>query len=189
MGANDKRPRHFSPPSAQDILTGGTCLMVMAACYLGLNRLMVYGEMPNVGLTGWICRTGRISRYFPGILRDFGDWPRVAWFMDYLPLCLAAGIVVALFVRLLWMIFVIKPKPSLLDDPYHVVRRLGVNTPPLNHLKDLLLVCPLLDREAVLVDFQQAQIDLYAPASTSINLHDGPSEEQMARYREEEQGA
>lgn len=186
---NAKPTRSSIAITPVNLASGITCIAFLVSGYWFLRVISPRGYMPASGALGWFCEHARLTFYWPSALQIWADMPRVAWFADYLPLCLGSAMVASFVVRFLWQLFLVPPSASLLDDPYHVVRRSGVDSPRFNHFKDVIMVCPSLDTERVHEDFVAAQMDPYSPAATAIEMNEGPSKEQMALYAKSESDA
>jgi hypothetical protein len=121
----------------------------------------------------------RVSHYAPSYLYNFPNSLPLRVFMDYFPVIMISAILTSIVIQLICSIVFVAPKSSILDDPSSVIKHMGVDTPPLNHLKDLLLVCPEPDLRCIKEDVVISGMSVVAPASKAIDIVDAPSKEQL----------
>ncbi|MFH1066366.1 MAG: hypothetical protein V1746_00440 [bacterium] len=90
-----------------------------------------------------------VSSYFPSLLESLKGLSAVYWAADYLPFAFVAASIGAQVVLFIIALFFVEPQQTPLEDPTHVVRLMGVSTPPMDHLSEALAVCPALDAEEI----------------------------------------
>lgn len=101
-----------------------------------------------LGLSGGM-KAVALSSYMPSLLDSIKGLPVVYWVVDYLFFAIAAASIGTKAVLFIMALFLVEPQHTPLEDPTHVVRLMGVSTPPMDHLNEALDVCPNLDAEEI----------------------------------------
>lgn len=165
---------------------GAALFCMMAVVLLGYFILfrLVAPEAENLSWAGKLLCGLKLSSFKPQWMASFLGNRKLYWVMDFAPLVLLAALSVGLVVRLFFAVFFTPPDTSLLYDPLFKLRHDGIPSPALNHLEDLLKVCPQYERNRLMVDFFLAGTTLEAPASRIINMKDEPSKRQIQDAQE-----
>jgi hypothetical protein len=115
-----------------------------------------------------------LDRYFQNAVFPLGRAGFLAWAVNYGPLALILGALMVLIVVQSYR--VLRPaaeKILLSSNEFDLIHR-GVDMPAINHLENILFLCPDPDSRTLLEDLYRGGIHPEAPASSATDIEDAP---------------
>ena len=153
-----------------------TCFGSLAGLWLTRN-IAQYPD-PNSStdtVLSYIAHATAIETYLPGVFKGTASIPILRWVLNYMAVVFVVLLVAAIFWGFVYALIIVKPKTSISEDPLFRIQHFGVDTPLLNHLPDVALVCPVFDWTPLIDDFILARLDPTAPEAKAVRLTDTPS--------------
>jgi hypothetical protein len=141
----------------------------------GLVSLLQHiAALETDGVLSKVVEYGALDRYFAEFLAPLGRFRLLAWLVNYAPLALLCGALVVLSGIKIYKLFRPEAEKILLSsNEFDLIHR-GVDMPPINHLENILLLCPNPDAASLKEDLYLAGTHPEAPPSSASDVEDAP---------------
>lgn len=115
-----------------------------------------------------------LDRYFTTTIFPLRRAGLLTWAVNFCPLALILGALVALIaVHSFRLLRPAAEKILLSSNEFDLIHR-GVDMPAINHLENILLLCPDPDSRTLLEDLYRGGIHPAAPPSSATDIEDSP---------------
>jgi len=154
--------------------------LAMGACFICLWQIKMglkSGYVTETSVAAKIYFKTTVTPYVPLLAHPSRKFATVAWVLAYSPISVVVGSLTSCIVRVLVSFLLVKPAVSLIDDPESRPNLLGVDTPRLCHLDEILYSTPCgegVDLDIVRELIATGAMIPFAPPTVSVNIADRP---------------
>jgi hypothetical protein len=149
-----------------------TCVLVAGFGLVGILQHLAVSE-PG-GILAKALEFCAVDRYFANAVVPLRRAGFLAWAVNCGPLALIlGGLTVLIVVHTFRFLRPAAEKILLSSNEFDLIHR-GVDMPAINHLENILFLCPLPDSRTLLEDLYRGGIHPEAPASSATDIEDAP---------------
>lgn len=149
-----------------------TCVLLVGFGLVGILQHLAVSE-PD-GVLAKTLDYSALDHHFPDAVVPLRRAGFLAWAVNYGPLALILGAVMVLIaVHTYKFLRPAAEKILLSSNEFDLIHR-GVDMPPINHLENILYLCPAPDSRTLLEDLYRGGIHPEAPSSSATDIEDAP---------------